>query len=103
MTLSCRIVAELRSSARGWHGVQVAVIGFIGLCGFLQDGRPDNPVWLQVFAGILALAARSCSACVATFLVARVAWPLYQRRQAAVTGEAGSWSARDGDSRGAWC
>jgi predicted Na+-dependent transporter len=69
-------LAELRTSARGWHGVQLAVIGFIGLCGVLQGGRPDNPKWLQVWAGILAIAALVL-ACVATFLVARVAWPLY--------------------------
>jgi hypothetical protein len=72
-------LAELRTSARGWHGVQLAVIGFIGLCGVLQGGRPDNPVWLQVWAGILAIAALAL-ACIATFLVARVAWPLYGGR-----------------------
>jgi hypothetical protein len=77
-------LAELRTSARGWHGVQLAVIGFIGLCGVLQGGRPDNPMWLQVFAGILALAALLL-ACVATFLVALVAWPLYGGREPAVT------------------
>ena len=74
-------LTELRVSARGWHGVQLAVIGFIGLCGVLQGGRPDNPMWLQVFAGILALAALAI-ACLATFLVALVAWPLYGGRQA---------------------
>jgi hypothetical protein len=72
-------LAALRASARGWHGVQLAVIGFIGLCGVLQGGRPDNPMWLQVFAGVLALAALAL-ACVATVLVALVAWPLYGGR-----------------------
>jgi hypothetical protein len=65
---------QLRVSARGWHGVQLAIIGFIGFCGVLQDGRPDNPTWLQVWAGVLAMAALVL-ACVATFLVGRVAWP----------------------------
>ena len=74
-------LTELRVSARGWHGVQLAVIGFIGLCGVLQGGRPDNPMWLQVFAGIAALAALAI-ACLATLLVALVAWPLYGGRQA---------------------
>jgi drug/metabolite transporter (DMT)-like permease len=74
-------IAQLRTSARGWHGVQLATIGFIGLCGVLQGGRPDNPMWLQVLAGLLALAALVL-ACVATFLVARVAWPLYGGREA---------------------
>jgi hypothetical protein len=72
-------LAELRTSARGWHGVQLAVIGFIGLCGVLQGGRPDNPKWLQVWAGLLAITALVL-ACIATFLVARVAWPLYGGR-----------------------
>ena len=50
-------LAELRVSARGWHSIQLAVIGFIGFCGVLQNGRPDNPTWLQVWAGILVLVA----------------------------------------------
>jgi hypothetical protein len=70
---------QLRSSARGWHGVQLAVIGFIGFCGVVKDARPDNPEWLQQLAGILAVAALVV-ACVATFQVARVAWPLYGAR-----------------------
>jgi hypothetical protein len=74
-------LAELRVSARGWHGVQLAVIGFIGLCGVLQEGRPDNPWWLQVWAGVLALVALAL-AVIATFLVALVAWPLYGGRSA---------------------
>jgi hypothetical protein len=78
---------ELRVSARGWHGVQLALIGFIGLCGVLQGGRADNPFWLQVWAGILSLGALLL-ACVATYLVARVAWPLYGRRETAVADEA---------------
>ena len=74
-------LAELRVSARGWHGVQLAVIGFIGFCGVLQNGRPDNPTWLQVWAGILVLLALVL-ACIATFLVGRVAWPLFGGPQA---------------------
>jgi hypothetical protein len=87
-------LTELRVSARGWHGVQLAVIGFIGLCGVLQGGRPDNPMWLQVLAGILALAALGL-ACVATFVVALVAWPLYGGRERAVSDEAAALE-RDG-------
>jgi hypothetical protein len=85
---------ELRSSARGWHSVQLAVIGFIGLCGVLQGGRPDNPMWLQVWAGLLAILALVL-ACAATFLVARVAWPLYGGREPPVTDEAAAVE-RDG-------
>jgi hypothetical protein len=87
-------LAALRASARGWHGVQLAVIGFIGLCGVLQGGRPDNPMWLQVLAGVLALAALVL-ACVATFLVALVAWPLYGGRDPTVTDDAAELE-RDG-------
>ena len=70
---------QLRTSARGWHGVQLATLGFIGFCGVVQDPRPENPMWLQELAGILAVAALVV-ACAATFLVARVAWPLYGGR-----------------------
>jgi hypothetical protein len=77
---------ELRVSARGWHGVQLAVIGFIGLCGVLQGGRPDNPMWLQVLSVLLLFSALAL-ACAATYLVARVAWPLYGARHE-VTDEA---------------
>jgi hypothetical protein len=70
---------ELRVSARGWHGVQLAVIGFIGLCGVLKNGRPDNPMWLQVLSVLLVFAALAL-ACAATYLVAKVAWPLYGAR-----------------------
>jgi hypothetical protein len=86
-------LAELRASARGWHGAQLAVIGFIGLCGVLQGGRPDNPMWLQVLAGLLALTALAL-ACAATFLVGRVAWPLYGGREPR-TGDDAAELARD--------
>jgi hypothetical protein len=87
-------LGELRTSARGWHGVQLATIGFIGLCGVLQRGRPDNPTWLQVLAGILALVALVL-ACAGTFLVARVAWPLYGGRRRGPSSEPAEL-ARDG-------
>jgi hypothetical protein len=80
-------LAELRVSARGWHGIQLAVIGFIGFCGVLHDGRPDNPMWLQVWSAILVLVALVL-ACVATFLVGRVAWPLFAGGQASAANEA---------------
>jgi hypothetical protein len=114
---------QLRSSARGWHGVQLAVIGFIGFCGVVKDARPDNPKWLQQLAGILAIAAL-VTACAATFQVARVAWPLYGARAHAslehdgrrlrqglaltflalamlATGTATSWWPQDGGGGGA--
>ena len=67
---------ELRTSARGWHTVQLAVLGFIGFCGVLARGGGDvNPGWLQLLAGVLVLAALVL-ACAATALVAGTAWPL---------------------------
>ena len=42
---------QLRASARGWHGVQLAVLGFIGLCGALHDaGAATGPRWVQELA-----------------------------------------------------
>ncbi|HEU0287468.1 MAG TPA: hypothetical protein VFR22_10525, partial [Nocardioidaceae bacterium] len=71
-------IAELRTSARGWHGVQLAVLGFIGLCGVLQRGHEDLPRWLQVLAAVLVLVALAV-ACLATVLVALAAWPVYAK------------------------
>jgi hypothetical protein len=69
-------LGELRTSARGWHGVQLAVLGFIGLCGVLKQRASADPLAVQVLAGVLALAALAL-ACLATYLVGRAAWPLY--------------------------
>ena len=69
---------DLASSARGWHGVQLAVLAFIGLCGVLSDSDPTSPRWLQILAGVLAIAALVLS-CASIFLVASVAWPFPTR------------------------
>jgi hypothetical protein len=70
-------LAELRASAKGWHGVQLAVLGFIGLCGALQGMADDGaPGWLQNLAAALVLLALVL-ACTATALVASAAWPVY--------------------------
>jgi hypothetical protein len=69
-------LAELRSSAKGWHGVQIAVLGFIGLCGVLQSPSAGEPKWVQSYALVLVLVALAL-ALVATWLVGRAAWPLY--------------------------
>jgi hypothetical protein len=66
--------ADVRDSARGWHQIQLAVLGFVGLCGVLQRGRPENPTWLQTLAALLILGAL-VTALVAVFIVGRVAWP----------------------------
>jgi hypothetical protein len=69
-------LSELRSSAKGWHGVQMAVLGFIGLCGVLQRDDSGDPDWLQVWALVLAVGALG-TALWAIVLVGRAAWPLY--------------------------
>lgn len=80
-------LAELRTSARGWHGVQLAVLGFIGLCGAINSvGSKDNPRWLELLAGLLVLASLGL-ACVATVLVASAAWPVHGSGQAALSAE----------------
>ncbi len=66
--------ADVRGSARGWHQLQVAVLGFIGLCGVLQRGRPEIPMWLQTLAALLIFGALVI-ALSAIFVVGRVAWP----------------------------
>jgi hypothetical protein len=78
---------ELRTSARGWHGVQLGVLGFIGLCGALKgSGSSNDPTWLQQLAGLLVLVALAL-ACVATVLVATAAWPVYGSARAAMSPE----------------
>lgn len=76
-------IGELRASARGWNSVQLGVLGFIGLCGVLQNSAGSGqPEWLQWLAGLLALVAFAL-ACVATVLVALAAWPVYATDPAA--------------------
>jgi hypothetical protein len=70
---------DLAGSARGWHGVQLAVLAFIGVCGVLSDSDPTSPRWLQILAGVLAIAALVL-ACASIFLVASVAWPTREAR-----------------------
>jgi len=70
-------LAELRASANGWHGIQLAALGFIGLCGVIQTGESTEPWTLQVLSGVLVLAAFAL-ACAGICLVGRAAWPLYR-------------------------
>jgi hypothetical protein len=70
-------LGELRASARGWQSVQLAVLGFIGLCGVLKQSDTGVPKWIQILAGVFALTALAL-ACVATYLIGRAAFPLYR-------------------------
>ncbi|MFB7462075.1 hypothetical protein ACFCZ1_00990 [Streptomyces sp. NPDC056224] len=68
--------AQVQASARGWHTVQLAVFGFIGICGVLKSGGSSPaPKGIEEVAGVLVLVALAV-ACWATYLVARVAWPV---------------------------
>jgi len=67
---------SLAESARGWHRIQLAVLGFVGLCGALWGGDGSAaPTWLQQAAGVLAVLAFAL-ACLAVVLVGRVAYRL---------------------------
>ncbi|MFF8844270.1 hypothetical protein ACF08N_16375 [Streptomyces sp. NPDC015127] len=72
---------DLRASAQGWHGLQLAVLGFVGLCGVLRDGPAQAPRSVQIAAAFLALSALAV-ACLSAFLIGRAAWPLYGPRTA---------------------
>ena len=76
---------RLQASARGWHGVQLAVLGFIGLCGALHDaGDATGPPWVHQLAAVLVIVALVV-ACIATVLVAAEAWPVRETSAGART------------------
>jgi hypothetical protein len=75
-------LAELSASARGWHTIQMAVLGFIGICGVLRTAGSPAPRAVEWLAAALAVAALAV-ACLAIFTVGRVAYPV-----TAATGDA---------------
>ena len=66
---------ELSASARGWHTIQMAVLGFIGICGVLRTTGSPAPRAVQWLAAALAVAALA-AASLAVFTVGRVAYPV---------------------------
>jgi hypothetical protein len=66
---------ELTGSARGWHTIQMAVLGFTGLCGVLHTVGSPAPRAVQVLAATLAAIA-VVVACLAVLLVGQVAYPV---------------------------
>jgi hypothetical protein len=68
-------LAKLSASAKGWHTIQLAVLGFIGICGVLQS-TTSAPRGVQIFGAGLAIAALAV-AVIAVFMVGQVAWPLF--------------------------
>ena len=73
-------IEKLEASAKGWHSIQLAVLGFIGLCGVLQSsGGGALPMWLQILAAGLVFLALVLSI-LSISLVGAVAWPIYGAR-----------------------
>src|SRR5829696_1387814 len=71
------LLDKLIASARGWHGIQIAVVGFIGACGVFRDGSDDTaPSYLQWLSLALAVVALLLAG-VAAYSVGRVAYPFY--------------------------
>lgn len=68
---------SLIDSAKGWHNIQLAVMGFIGLCGVLRMGEtPAGPEWLSWWSTGMSVAA-FVSALISMWMVGGVAFPLY--------------------------
>src|SRR5688572_23008072 len=67
----------MAESAKGWHNIQLGVMGFIGLCGVLSMGEtPEGPQWLEWWsAGMAGLAF--VTSLLSTWMVGSVAFPLY--------------------------
>jgi hypothetical protein len=68
-------------SAKGWHNLQLAVMGFIGLCGVLRMGdTPTGPEWLSWWSTGMSVAA-FVAALISMWMVGGVAFPLYSGDQ----------------------
>src|SRR5690348_7840428 len=65
---------KLSASARGWHTIQMAVLGFIGICGVLRATDSSVPAVVQWTAAVLAAAALVLAGA-GIYLVGRVAYP----------------------------
>jgi hypothetical protein len=78
-------VNPLQESAREWQKIQVAVLGFVGVCGLMSAGKKAyRPVWVQDFGAFSALAALVL-ALLAVLIVASVAQPITLRPISAPT------------------
>jgi hypothetical protein len=88
-------LAELRGSAKGWHGVQLAALGFIGLCGVIKPGESSNPEALQALSGTLILVA-FVAACLGIYYVGKAAWPIYGAEVPAVDADAATVARASG-------
>jgi hypothetical protein len=68
-------LGRLSGSARGWHTIQMAVLGFIGICGVLRTASSSVPAGVQWLAGLLAVVALVLAG-TGIYLVGRVAYPI---------------------------
>jgi hypothetical protein len=66
---------KLSGSARGWHTVQMAVLGFVGICGVLHTADTTVPQGIQLVAAVLAAGAFVLGL-VGVLTVGRVAYPI---------------------------
>ncbi|GHJ49129.1 hypothetical protein Cs7R123_64710 [Catellatospora sp. TT07R-123] len=68
--------AKVSDSARGWHGIQLGVLGFIGFCGVLRMGDESaGPEWLSWMAAMATVGA-FVTALWSILKVGKVAWPV---------------------------
>ncbi|MBU8808454.1 hypothetical protein [Mycolicibacterium goodii] len=76
--------SPVHETAREWQKLQLAALGFVGLCGVLGgDGAgAQRPLWLEKASGVCAVAGLVL-AVVAVTIVATVAFPLGARSAAA--------------------
>ncbi|KUI42100.1 hypothetical protein AU197_17105 [Mycobacterium sp. IS-1590] len=68
---------RIQESARQWQTLQLAVLGFVGLCGVLtgDDSGRSRPGWLQEIGAVSAFAG-FVLAVAGIFLVATIAHPV---------------------------
>ena len=67
-------VARLSESARGWHTIQLAVLGFIGICGVLHTSSSSAPHWVQVIAAGLAVIGLTVVAVILVVIATLAGW-----------------------------
>ena len=61
---------KLSASARSWHTIQMAILGFTGICGIVRTAGSPAPHTIQWLATALAIAALA-AASPAIFTVGR--------------------------------
>lgn len=87
---------RLAASARGWHQIQLAVLGFIGFCGVfwrIGDG-PLSGGWQWLAVALVAVGF--VLAVVAVFLVGRAAYPFHAPSQEAESDRAATTARQQG-------